>query len=1039
MSNPITVPVMSTAQWASLRERAIEVMPPHERKQDILMVAVMKTPKSATSLAFKADDFLWVKCKRNTLAARIAQQIREIVRKSADAFILTHEGKPVSFSATAGSLDTRGDGLILLDVADGDPLLPVEAREPQLPLSPRDPNVQPPIRLSTSGPSLGDENAEPYGSTTVLPCSPRSQLRSTNLQNVHSATACGQHDFQNMDIQSTHATPTAVPVQSSPHASSDQHSSKSSQADRDGWRIYWRNYYGDYRKTYPSEREDQIKERISQAWHASLKMSDQERLVHQPRVAQALDLSKETLLPAVEQNPPTASHVEASVNGTEDAPKVHSQPVAEPTLAAAEIQEQGQKNFQLPSLIEDASPQDLESVVEASVTLLNNLKAPLVEKMDGAPDAQQWIQQIEILKKQAVKTKTVIGVVGNTGAGKSSVINAMLDEERLVPTNCMRACTAVVTEISYNYEDRPYVAQIEFITLADWEKELNVLFQDLLDGEGKVSRDCSNEDTDAGIAYAKIKAVYPNKTKDDLASSNIRNLLQDVSPILGGSRDIKETDSLIFYRKLQSFVDSKEKSIGKKDRDGKAVKKEREYWPLIRVVRLYVRSPALATGAVIVDLPGVHDANAARAAVAESYLKQCTGLWIVAPITRAVDDKAAKSLLGESFKRQLKMDGGFNAVTFICSKTDDISLIEAQDSLGLDEQMQPSWEKIDSLAAMQKDLKKRLEDMEEMKTVYEEVANDADEQIEEWESIRESVSKGRIVYAPKPLTASKKRKDSNHKGKARKKRRTDSNSDGSDFFDDDSDAGVNTNGASDGSLSDQETSESKPLTQVRVDEKLQELKNTKKNGRIRKQELNEKMADLRTELNESKEAEKKIEAEMAEMCISGRNQYSRGAIQQDFAAGIKELDQEIAAEEDEENFDPENEARDYEEVATSLPVFCVSSRGYQKLQGRLRKDPNVPGFRSIEETEIPQLQAHCEKLTETGRVASCRTFINKLSQLLNSLTLWASSDGTGAHITAEHKAKEARYLQKGLDVLETVSPMKGSSPCLYEVLLYFFS
>ena len=43
-------------------------------------------------------------------------------------------------------------------------------------------------------------------------------------------------------------------------------------------------------------------------------------------------------------------------------------------------------------------------------------------------------QQIDMLKKQAVKTKTVIGVVGNTGAGKSSVINAMLDEERLVPT-----------------------------------------------------------------------------------------------------------------------------------------------------------------------------------------------------------------------------------------------------------------------------------------------------------------------------------------------------------------------------------------------------------------------------------------------------------------------------------------------------------------------------------------------------------------------------------------------------------------------------
>ena len=52
----------------------------------------------------------------------------------------------------------------------------------------------------------------------------------------------------------------------------------------------------------------------------------------------------------------------------------------------------------------------------------------------------------------------------------------MLEEERVVPTNCMRACTAVVTEISYNYEEEPYRAQIEVISLADWEMELKVLF-----------------------------------------------------------------------------------------------------------------------------------------------------------------------------------------------------------------------------------------------------------------------------------------------------------------------------------------------------------------------------------------------------------------------------------------------------------------------------------------------------------------------------------------------------------------------------------
>ena len=703
-----------------------------------------------------------------------------------------------------------------------------------------------------------------------------------------------------------------------------------------------------------------------------------------------------------------------TVSKFEDAP-----PTVEPPVSVAELEEQKNKSFQLQTLLKDAGPGMLETSVEQGVKLLQQLKAPLLNKMENSPDAEQWLQQIDNLVKQAVKTKTVIGVVGNTGAGKSSVINAMLDEERLVPTNCMRACTAVVTEISYNHGEKPYHAQIEFISPADWEKELRTLFQDLLDGDGKVSRDCANEDTDAGIAYAKIKAVYPRKTKEDIANSSIQTMLREVSHVLGKSRNIHETDSLVFYKKLQSFVDSKEKSTGNKEKDKKTERREMEFWPLIRVVRIYVKSRALATGAVIVDLPGVHDANAARAAVAEGYMKQCTGLWIVAPINRAVDDKAAKSLLGESFKRQLKMDGGFNSVTFICSKTDDISLEEAQDSLGLSDEMEPDWEELEKLGKQTKSMKKQMDEMKDTKAVYGESMNDIDEQIEIWDGLKEKLEDGKTVFPPKSKPAGRKRKGIRN-DKARKKQRRSKSSDDESNDVENSDLNDSSDEGGKGSEDGSESHE-QPLTEEQIVAKLQELRSTKKEARAQRGEITERINQMRKNIDESKKAEEKIESKMNAMCISGRNAYSKGAIQQDFAAGIKELDQELAAEEDEENFNPDAEIRDYDEVARGLPVFCVSSRGYQKLQGRLRKDPHIAGFTKIQETEIPQLQAHCEKLTETGRSANCRTFINKLSQLLNSLTLWASSDGTSANMTPEQRAREARYLQKGLKSLESVS------------------
>lgn len=546
-------------------------------------------------------------------------------------------------------------------------------------------------------------------------------------------------------------------------------------------------------------------------------------------------------------------------------------------------QQQGQQDQQeqqdhdaLEQWAKQTSPEILEHGVDLGMDLLETIRFPLTAAASiPGTQASTWLDTIAQLESRAQPFKTIVGVVGNTGAGKSSVINALLDEERLLPTNCLRACTASPTEISYNRSDDPdelYRAEIEFIAAEDWIKELVTLFTDLFD-DGKISRDCNNPETEAGIAYAKIKSVYPSKTNQMIADSSPERLANEpaVWGVLGSVKKLRSSTAKELYHGMQRYVDSKEKDYHlKKD-------VAMEYWPLIRVVRIYTKADALSTGAVIVDLPGVQDSNAARAAVAQQYMKACTGLWIVAPINRAVDDKTAKSLLGDSFKRQLKYDGIYSAVTFICSKTDDISVTEAAESLNMESDVSESWAQIDNLRGRISALKRQLASGREDKMDLVDRLDHLDGKWELWDDLSQKHADGKTVYHPSEN--SKKRKRGATSSRSRKNRTS------SDFDDSDSDSASESDSDKENQLRDEDRD---PLSGDQIREVLADLKAERKQIRHRRKEIDAKLARSRDELKPLQPEEARLLGTVKAVCIQGRNGYSKGAIQRDFAMGIKE-------------------------------------------------------------------------------------------------------------------------------------------------------
>jgi GTPase SAR1 family protein len=280
--------------------------------------------------------------------------------------------------------------------------------------------------------------------------------------------------------------------------------------------------------------------------------------------------------------------------------------------------------------------------------------------------------------KRADIPRIVVGFMGPSGSGKTSVINAIIGEEDLLPSNCSEACTAVPVEICYNYYDdvsKAYKAEIEFITAEEWTNELDMLITDVTSLEPRLRGSSHNEDVRA--AWDKIKAVYPNITIDTLTKESAKQLILDptVLGVLGKRQEIVFPKAQVhqFTAKISSYIDSSPRS-------------KIPLWPLVKLVRLFVRSEVLSTGLVLVDLPGSGDVNSARELVSENYMQEVSAICIVANINRALTNAVAKKLFGrgDSLKRRLLMDGLLNEdkTFFVLTMTDNISNQQTLDRHG---------------------------------------------------------------------------------------------------------------------------------------------------------------------------------------------------------------------------------------------------------------------------------------------------------------------------------------------------------------------
>ena len=283
-------------------------------------------------------------------------------------------------------------------------------------------------------------------------------------------------------------------------------------------------------------------------------------------------------------------------------------------------------------------------------------------------------KEARLMAKYEPQVERIVGIVGKSGAGKSSLVNSLLDVEGLAKTAAGgSAVTAFVIEYRQKLDrhQKDFSIETECLTPADVDDQLQYLLEDFrrlafTDVGGLRDEEHSTMESQADAAKAVFKAAFGrvdgfnlgllehenNKEARDVALRQLRLWAKELhwpSDMVGrfwtdGTDEAHECHSL-----MKVFLDN-------------------GLWPFIKSMKVYLEAHLLRGGIVLADLPGYHEVNFARMKASREYQADCSEVFVVAEIKRAVDDPVVQDVLNCHENESLGTAGSaITNVTVVCT------------------------------------------------------------------------------------------------------------------------------------------------------------------------------------------------------------------------------------------------------------------------------------------------------------------------------------------------------------------------------------
>jgi len=296
----------------------------------------------------------------------------------------------------------------------------------------------------------------------------------------------------------------------------------------------------------------------------------------------------------------------------------------------------------------------------------------------------RWNESLRSLSAKNQVEDLTIALVGPVGSGKSSLLNALLGIPKCSPTGCEGfSVTQTAIEISSS-SDNTYEATIIFNNKQEW-KEINEQWnqceEEMIDVVGEEMMDVFEGDL-METNYEVVKE-YENESNHEYHSK----LNEFVDTVINSSKDIEREVNKVNFTQASQVVEeslTKTPSIVIRCCSAENLRKtvspfvtvksesdENNVCKLVKCIKMRIPNIEMLTKVVFLDLPGRGDSKRPASKTVDKYLNNCHAIWIVTPIIRCLGDNA-KNIIDEKFCKKLILDGRVGAVSFICTKTDEI-------------------------------------------------------------------------------------------------------------------------------------------------------------------------------------------------------------------------------------------------------------------------------------------------------------------------------------------------------------------------------